>query len=107
LVFELLAFVVRGDTEPAIVSAEAMARAGTFLDNAASMLDRVTAGLAVGEAEVDATVIARHLLSTRPSRLNERALYQSPGFGLGARRKAAPRSDGRSNGQPGSAGPRM
>jgi hypothetical protein len=80
LVSELLAFVARGDAEPASVSADAMARAGAFLDYAASMLDRVTAGLAVGEAEVDATVIGRHLLATRPTGLNERALYQSPGF---------------------------
>jgi hypothetical protein len=44
------------------------------------MLDRVTAGLALTEPEADAAMIARHLLATRPTRLNERGLYQSPGF---------------------------
>jgi hypothetical protein len=62
------------------VSADAIARAGAYLDYACDMLDRVTAGLALTEPEADAAMIARHLLATRPTRLNERELYQSPGF---------------------------
>jgi hypothetical protein len=38
------------------------------------MLDRVTAGLAIGRAEADAAVIARHILSTRTNSVNERIL---------------------------------
>jgi hypothetical protein len=75
MVFELLAWAVRGGTEPATVSADAVARAGAYLDYAAGMLDRVTAGLALTEA-----VIARHLLATGPAPLNERSLYQTKGF---------------------------
>ena len=44
------------------------------------MLDRVTAGLAIGRAEADAAVIARHILSTRTNSVNERILYQQPGW---------------------------
>jgi hypothetical protein len=44
------------------------------------MLDRVTAGLAIGRAEADAAVIARHILTTRSPSLNERTLYQCPGW---------------------------
>ena len=51
-----------------------------MLEYAANMLDRVTAGLAISQAEVDAVAIARHLLATEASRLNERELYQSVGF---------------------------
>jgi len=57
-----------------------MARAGGYLDYLAAMLDRVTAGLAIGKAEADAAVIARHILAGRPERLNERDLYQRPGW---------------------------
>jgi hypothetical protein len=80
LVFELLACAARGDAEPDIVSADAIARAGAYLDYAGDMLDRVTAGLALTEAEADAAMIARYLLATRPTQLNERKLYQSQGF---------------------------
>jgi hypothetical protein len=54
--------------------------AGAYLDYAAGMLDRVTAGLALTQAEADAAMIARHLLATRPVCLNERSLYQTAGF---------------------------
>ena len=80
LVYEMLAWAARDDMEPATVSADAVARAGGYLDYAAGMLDRVTAGLALGQAEADAAVVARHLLATRPKRLNERALYQTAGY---------------------------
>jgi hypothetical protein len=81
LVYELLACVMRGhDAEPVSVSADAVARAGGYLDYAAGMLHRVTSGLAIGQAEVDAAAIARHLLATRPARLNEREIYQTAGF---------------------------
>jgi hypothetical protein len=63
-----------------MVSADAMVRAGAYLDYAAGMLDRVTAGLAIGEAEVDASAIARHLLATHAPQLNERELYRMAGF---------------------------
>ncbi len=59
LVFELLVWVARGDAEPAIVSADAIARAGAYLDYAGDMLDRVTAGLAMTEAEADARSASR------------------------------------------------
>lgn len=80
LVYEMLTWAVSGDAPPTIVSADAVARAGAYLDYAADMLDRVTAGLALTESEADAAILARHLLATRPKRVNERSLYQTPGF---------------------------
>jgi hypothetical protein len=44
------------------------------------MFDRVTAGLAISQAEADAAMVARHLLATHAARLNERELYQTRGF---------------------------
>ncbi len=64
----------------AVNVADAVARAGGYLDYAAGMLHRVTSGLAIGQAEVDAAAIARHLLAMRPARLNEREIYQTAGF---------------------------
>jgi hypothetical protein len=66
--------------EPRTVSADSVARAGGYLDYLAAMLDRVTAGLAIGQAEADAALIARYILDDRPSAINERALYQRPGW---------------------------
>jgi Protein of unknown function (DUF3987) len=80
LVYELLAWATGGGTEPGTVTADAMARAGGYLDYLAAMLDRVSAGLAIGRPEADAAVIARHILASRPAALNERALYQRPGW---------------------------
>jgi hypothetical protein len=80
LVYELLVWAAGGEAEPGTVTADAMARAGGYLDYLAAMLDRVTAGLAIGRAEADAAVIARHILAKRPAALNERALYQRPGW---------------------------
>jgi hypothetical protein len=80
-VYELLAWSLRNDVvEPLTVSPESLARAGGCLDYAGGMLDRVTAGLALTQAEGDAAVIARHLLATRPARFNARAFYQTAGF---------------------------
>jgi hypothetical protein len=80
LVYQFLAWAVRQDAEPVSISADAIARAGGYLDYAAGMLDRVTAGLAIGRAEADAAVIARYLIARRPACLNERQLYQAPGY---------------------------
>ena len=80
LVCELLAWAGAGGGEPRTVSADAMARAAGYLDHAAAMLDRVTAGLAIGRAEADAATIARQILATRAPALNERMLYQAPGW---------------------------
>jgi hypothetical protein len=80
LVYEMLAWAARGGPEPANVLADAVARAGGYLDYAAGMLDRVLGGIAIGRAEADAAVIARHLLATHTTRLNERELYQTAGF---------------------------
>jgi hypothetical protein len=41
-----------------------MTRARDYLDYAGTMLDRVTAGLAIGRAEADAANIARHCSAT-------------------------------------------
>jgi Protein of unknown function (DUF3987) len=55
LVFELLAWAARdGVPEPASVSADAVARAGGYIDYAAAMLERMIGGLAVTRAEADA-----------------------------------------------------
>jgi hypothetical protein len=78
LVYELLAWA-RG-AEPSAVSADAMARAGGYQDYLAAMLDRVTAGLAISRAEADAATISRYILADRPATLNERTLYQRPGW---------------------------
>ena len=83
---QLLAWAILGDgaPEPASVSADATARAGDYIDYAAAMLDRVTGGLAIGRAQADAASIARHILArppaTRAAPLNERELYQTPGY---------------------------
>jgi hypothetical protein len=81
LVYELLAWAIgTGAAEPRSVSADSMARAGGCLDYFAAMLDRLTAGLAIGQAEADAATIARHILADRPAALKERTLYQRPGW---------------------------
>jgi Protein of unknown function (DUF3987) len=92
LIFEYLTWAARGGAEPVTVSADAIARAASYLEYAAGMLDRMTAGLALTEPEADAATIARHILATRPVLLNERALYQTAGFAWardGKRRAAA------------------
>ena len=90
LVFEYLAWAACDDgaTEPASVSADAVARAGGYIDYAAAMFERVIAGLAITRAQADAAQIARHLLAiaqaapphSRLKPLNERNLYQTRGF---------------------------
>jgi hypothetical protein len=80
LVFELLAWSVGNGPEPRAISADAMARAGGYLDYLAAMFDRTTAGLAISRDEADAAAVARHILSTRPTALNERELYRLPGW---------------------------
>jgi hypothetical protein len=80
LVYELLAWVAGDGAGPRVITADSVARAGGYLDYLAAMLDRVTAGLAIGRAEADAAAIARHILATRPASLNERGLYQRPGW---------------------------
>jgi hypothetical protein len=80
LVYEHLAWAGGDRADPRAVSADAMARAGGYLDYLAAMLDRVTVGLAIGRGEADAAVIARHVLASRLARLNERELYQRPGW---------------------------
>jgi Protein of unknown function (DUF3987) len=80
ITFEILAWALRRGPEPTSVSADAVARAGDYLDYAANMLDRVTAGLAIGRAEGDAATVARRLLATPTCSLNERELYQTAGF---------------------------
>jgi hypothetical protein len=90
LVYELLDWAARGDEprEPTSVAADAVVRAGGYIDYAAAMLERVTGGLAVGRAEADAAQVARHVLAiaqgapphARLKPLNERSLYQTRGF---------------------------
>jgi len=90
LVFEYLAWAALRDgaPEPTSVSADAVVRAGGFVDYAGAMLERVIGGLAITRAQADGAQIARHLLSiaqTAPVRgslkmLNERSLYQRAGF---------------------------
>jgi putative DNA primase/helicase len=78
IVFDLLSWAARGGEEPSVVGADAMARAGEYLDYLSGMLDRVTAGLALSAAEADAAAILHHILATSPQRINERDLYQRP-----------------------------
>jgi hypothetical protein len=80
LVYELLAWADAAGDEPGTVSADAMARAAGYLDYAAAMLDRVTAGVAICRADAEAAMIARHILTTGTRHLNERELYQRPGW---------------------------
>jgi len=80
LVYGMLTRAAAGGGESASVSADAMARAGRYLDYAAAMLDRVLGQLAISRAEADAAMIARHVLASCGRRLNERELYQTPGF---------------------------
>ncbi len=80
LIYELLAWAGGDGPEPRAITADAVVRAGGYLDYLAAMLDRVIAGLAIGRAEADAAIIARHILADRPAALNERLLYQRPGW---------------------------
>jgi hypothetical protein len=90
LVYELLGWAARGDRAPELtsVAADAVVRAGGYIDYGAAMLERVTGGLAVGRAEAGAAQVARYLLAiaqgapahSRLKSLNERALYQTHGF---------------------------
>jgi hypothetical protein len=90
LVFELLAWAAREDDapEPTTISAEAVVRAGGYIDYCAAMLERVIGGLVISRAEIDAAQIARHLRNlaqgapkhARLKPLNERELYQRSGF---------------------------
>jgi Protein of unknown function (DUF3987) len=80
LVYEHLGWDYGAGGEPGAVSADAMVRTAGYLDYAAAMLDRVTAGLAIGRAEADAAAIARHILAIGPSALNKRELYQRSGW---------------------------
>jgi hypothetical protein len=80
LVFEMLAWATRGGAEPLMVSVDSIVRACAFLDYAAAMLDRVQGGLGIGRAEMDAATIARHIVTTRATKINERELYRASGF---------------------------
>jgi hypothetical protein len=80
LVFELLMWSASDGSEPLVIGGGAMARVGCYLDYLAGMFDRVTAGLAISREEADAEAIARNIFSTRPTALNERELYQRPGW---------------------------
>jgi hypothetical protein len=80
IVFELLAWSARLGPEPRRISADAMTRAAGYLDYLAAMFDRTTAGLAISRDEADAAALARYILSTRLTVLNERELYQLPGW---------------------------
>ena len=86
LIFELLAWALGAEEEPRSISGDAMVRAGGYLDYLAAMFDRVTGGLAIGRAEADAAMIARHILSTRPTALNAHALSAS-GLDVAARQR--------------------
>jgi Protein of unknown function (DUF3987) len=92
LVFQLLTWSSRGGPEPTVIAAETMIRAGRYLDYASSMLERVTAGLSIGEDEANAAAIARYLVLARAGRLNERDISRTSGFAWARdreRRKAA------------------
>jgi hypothetical protein len=80
LVYEYLGWDHGAGGEPGAVSADAIARAAGYLDYAAAMLERVTAGLAIGRAEADAVAIARHIIATGLRAVNERELYQRSGW---------------------------
>jgi hypothetical protein len=80
LVYRLLEWAICGGAEPTSVSADAMVRAGGYLDYGTGMLGRITAGLAIGQNEVDASALAQHLLVTGATRLNEREFYQTAGY---------------------------
>jgi len=79
-IYQLLAWAASDEVEPRAITVDALVRAGGYLDYAAGMLDRVTAGLAIGKAERDASTIARHILAARAATFNERKLYQQPGW---------------------------
>jgi hypothetical protein len=81
LTFELLGFGFgRAEVDPTVISSEAMARACEYCEYLAAMFDRVTGGLAIGQAEADAAIIARHVLAVRPLTVNERDLYRQSGW---------------------------
>jgi hypothetical protein len=90
LTYELLAWAAHGDTQaadPVLISVDAIARAGRYLEYAAAMLDRVTAGMAIGRDDEHAAAIGRYLLATRATTLNERDLSRMPGFSWARRRE--------------------
>ena len=72
LVFEHMTWAARGGVEPARVAADAVARAGGYIDYATAMFERVITGLAVTRAQKPP--------HSRLKPLNERSLYQQRGF---------------------------
>jgi hypothetical protein len=92
LAFELLRWAAGSkQAEPRQVAADAGARAGRNLDYLALMFERLTAKLAITDAEANAALIAREIIRTRADIfaqaakqhggkfiLNERDLYRRP-----------------------------
>jgi hypothetical protein len=90
LTYELLAWAAHGDSkavDPVLISVDAIARAGRYLDYAAAMLDRVTAGMAIGSDDEHAAAIGRYLVATRAATLNERDLSRMAGFSWARQRE--------------------
>lgn len=81
LVIEFLAWAARrGGPQPTAVTGKSMRCAQAYLDYAGKMLNRVVAGLAIGELDRDAARIARFVLEQRAKSINERDLYRTAGF---------------------------
>jgi hypothetical protein len=89
LTYELLAWAAQDDAkaaDPVLISVDSIARAGRYLDYAAAMLDRVTAGMAIGQDDEHAAAVGRYLLASRSTMLNERDLSRMAGFSWARRR---------------------
>jgi hypothetical protein len=89
LVYEMLHWAVSDDDQPpALISADAMERAGRYLDYAAGMFDRVIGGLSIGQADADAALVARAILTKElleadrdgAFKIHVRKLYRGKGW---------------------------
>jgi hypothetical protein len=88
LVFELLEYAAdENSVEPTMVSMAMTARAADFLDYSTAMMEHSLGDLSLTEVERHAAQLARFVFampadaaSPRPEILNERQVYQSPGF---------------------------
>lgn len=81
LVIEYLAWAATPDApEPEAITPTSIAYAGAYLAYAEKMFERSISGLGISRQETDAALIARHILKSAITHLNERQLYQTQGF---------------------------
>lgn len=81
LIIEYLVWAaMREAPEPEAITQTSIAYAGAYLAYAEKMFERSISGLGISRQETDAALIARYVLKSTTTHLNERQLYQTQGF---------------------------